>query len=234
MSSVDLTGGNVMDVAAGLLNDFSKQIYTYIAQSTYLRLALQELREIFVLHSVSVVEQTSAIIQVNAGVSAITFNAAGTPTNPKLPNDLVEPKDLWESPRGLASYTPMHRRTSLSPNATPTSSFIYYTWAAGQISFPAANQNNDIKIDYVRQLFPDAGAAIDQNTIINVINCQTFLEYRTAALCAEFIERNNTSASSLNQYAVLALERATGISVKGKQSIVTRRRPFRAGYKSRH
>ena len=54
-----------------------------------------------------------------------------------------------------------------------------------------------------------------------------------AALCAEFIERNLTSANSLSANAIIAIDRARGISVKGKQAINTRRRPFRNAYKRR-
>jgi hypothetical protein len=108
------------------------------------------------------------------------------------------------------------------------SMFNYYVWQNQTMKFLAANIDIDIKIDYVKQLF---APIVDQTSLINVVNAASFLEYRTAALCAEFIERNKTSSDSLNIYAALAIARATGISSKGKQAIMTRRRPFRAGYK---
>lgn len=235
MSAVDLVGGNVMDVAASLMNDSAKTVYTYAAQSPYLRISLQELRELFELNNIPVTQKTSAVVQINAGITTIVYNAAGTPVAPKLPDDMVEPAQLWERARGINPFVPMTKQDYLPHNVEGvlTSQFIFYTWNSQQIEVLPANQNNDIKIDYIRQLFPDAGATIDQNTIINVINAQTFLEYRTASLLAEFIERNQTSAQALGAYAVLALDRATGIGVKGKQNIMTRRRPFRAGYKKR-
>lgn len=235
MSAADVTGANVMDVSASLLNDTAKSVYTYAAQSPYLRLALQELREYFELNNIPVTQETSAVIQINAGVTQIIYNAAGTPTNPKLPDNMVEPAQLWERARGIDPYVPMTKRDYLPHylEGVLTPQFIFYTWNGQKIEVLPANQNNDIKIDYILQLFPDAGATVDNNTIINVVNCQTFLEYRTASLCAEFIERNQTSAQALGAYSVLALDRATGIGVKGKQNIFTRRRPFRAGYKKR-
>lgn len=235
MSAADVTGANVMDISASLLNDRLKQIYTYAAQKDYLRLSLQELRELFELNNIPVTQSTSAVIQINAGVTAIIYNAAGTPTNPKLPDDMVEPAQLWERTRGIDPYIPMTKRDYLPHNLEGVlmTQFIYYVWEAQQIKVLPSNQNNDIKIDYVKQLFPDSGATVDENTSINVVNCQTFLEYRTASLCAEFIERNQSSAQALGAYALLALDRATGIGVKGKQNIFTRRRPFRAGYKKR-
>lgn len=225
-----------MDISASLMNDSAKQTYTYAAQAPYLRIALQELRELFELNNIPVTQQvTSPIITLNAGVTTIVFGAAGTPAAPKLPDDLVEPAQLWERAFGIDPYVPMTKRDYLPHQleGVQSNQFIYYVWQGQSIQVLPSVQKNDIKMDYIRQLFPDAGATVDQGTTINVINAQTFLEYRTASLLAEFIERNITSAQALGAYAVLALDRATGIGVKGKQNIFTRRRPFRSGYKRR-
>lgn len=235
MSSVDLIGGNVMDISASLLNDTAKTVYTYVAQAPYLRLALQELREMYELNKIPVTSSTSTVIQLDAGVTNIIFNAAGTPTNPKLPDDLVELTQVWERNKNIDPFIPMTKKSFLPHNleGVQCNQFIYYTWNGQSISMLPANIANDIKLDYVRQMFPDAGAVIDNNTQINVTNAQTFLEYRTAGLCAEFIERNITSANALNAMAIMGIDRATGIAIKGKQNIMTRRRPFRASYKKR-
>lgn len=90
--------------------------------------------------------------------------------------------------------------------------------------------DNDIKIDYIGTLF---ATLVDENSVINVINAKTFLQYRTGGLLCEFIERNLSSANALNAYAEMALDRALGIGIKGKQSITTRRRPFRSGFRRR-
>ena len=236
MAAVDLVGANVMDVSASLLNDTAKTVYTYAAQSPYLRLALQELREYFELNAIPLTQKVSGTtITVAAGVTEIAYNNAGTPASPSLPDDFVSPQQLWERQSGIDPYVPMTMREYLPHNLAGivTNMFIYYTWNGQGIQFLPANQDNDVKMDYIRQLFPDAGSTVDETTVINVINAQTFLEYRTAALCAEFIERNRTSSDSLNNFAVLALDRATGVNVKAKQKIATRRRPFRAAYKRR-
>src|SRR5215831_345509 len=235
MSASDVVGANIMDVSAALLNDSAKSVYTYAAQSPYLRLALQELREIFELNNIPVTQSTSAVIQIDPGVTLILYNASGTSTNPKLPDDMVEPGQLWERNRNINPYIPMTKRDYLPHDleGIQTSEFIYYTWNSQQIEVLPSTQNNDIKIDYIKQMFPNANATVDQTTQINVVNCMTFLQFRVAALCAEFIERNESTAQAQNSMAVLALDRATGIGVKGKQNIQTRRRPFRAAYKRR-
>lgn len=229
MAAVDLLAGTVMDAAASLMNDTAKTIYTYVAQVPYLRMAMQELREHFELNSISCTQLSSTLINVPAGVTEIIYNGIGVP---KLPDAFVEPIQLWERPPGIDPYIPMHRKDFLSHNleGVPTGQFIYYTWNNQKIEFLASNRDNDIKIDYVQELFTPV---VDETSPINIVNAATFLEYRTASLLAEFIERNITSSNALGAYAVLGIDRATGIGVKSKQSIMTRRRPFRAGYKKR-
>lgn len=231
MSAADLLAGTVMDGAAALLNDSARTVYTYAAQLPYLKIALHELREHFELHSIPVTQDVSVEVTVLAGTTKLVYNGVG-PSNPSLPDDMVEPKQLWERATGIDPFVPMTKRDYLPHNleGTETSQFIFFVWQSQEIRFLPANRNNDIKIDYVKQLFQ---TITDENSGINVINAQTFLEYRTAALCAEFIERNKTSSDGLNFYATLAVDRAAGIGIKGKQSIMTRRRPFRAGYKRR-
>jgi hypothetical protein len=216
-----------MNAAASLLNDTNRTVYTYTAQLPYLKMALLELRELYELNSIPVTEKSSAVIQVDAGQTEIAFNVSPLP---ELPDDLVEPLQLWERTRNINPFIPMTKQDFLPHEleGIETSQFIYYVWQEQKILLLPANQNNDIKIDYIKQLFQDI---TDENSQINVINAQSFLQFRTAGLLAEFIERNLTSATAQNSYATGALDRAIGIGAKGKQNIVTRRRPFRSGYK---
>ena len=219
-----------MNKSASLMNDTAKSVYSYTVQVPYLQTAMQELQEYFELHSVPVTEKVSAVIQMNAGKIVIVYDAAVG--EPELPDDMVEPQQLWERPRNQDPYTPMTKVDYLPHNleGVQINQFIYFVWQDQKISVLPANTNNDIKIDYIRQLFTDI---TDQNSVINIVNARTFLEFRTAGLLAEFVEHNDSNAAKLNGYAGLAMDRATGITVKGKQTIMTRRRPFRAGYKRR-
>jgi hypothetical protein len=225
----ELVASTVMDNAAGLMNDSAKTTYTYAAQLPYLQMALLELREKYELNNIPVTETSSEEIDVPAGETEITF---GNLVGPALPDDLVEPQQLWEKNTGIDPYIPM-TRVDFLPHylaGTPTNQFIYYVWQDQKIKFLESTADNTIKIDYIKQLFMEL---VDENTAINVINAQSFLQYRTAGLMAEFIERNLPSANSMNAYASLAMDRALGIGVKGKQAIQTRRRPFRQAWKRR-
>lgn len=227
MSTVDLLAGTVMRTAASLMNDTARSVYTYPIQIPYLNVALHELQEHFELNNIPVTNLSSAVIAVNAGVTSLLFN-----TVPGLPNNLIEPQQLWERTRNQDPFIPMTRRNFLPHNleGVLTSQLIFWVWENQQIKFLPSNANNDIKMDYVKNIFTDA---VDENSVLDVVNAQSFLEFRTAGLLAEFIGENPTRAQELNGFAGLAIERATGIGIKGGQAIITRRRPFRAAYKRR-
>lgn len=227
MATPDLTAATVMDQSAALLNDVAKTVYTYVAQMPYLNMALQELQEIFELNNVPVTDTISDVIACTTATTAI-----GYATSPALPEDMIEPQRLWEAPTGQESWVPMTKVDSLPLYQTGVAipRYNWYVWNSQEIRVLAANQPNDIKIEYIRNLFT---LVTDENTQLAVINAATFLEYRTASLCSEFIGENTTRSSSLNSYAVLGLDRVTGIGAKGRQAILTRRRPFRSAYKRR-
>lgn len=224
------TAGDVMDISAALLNDPARNDYTYTVQIPYLKLATQELQEYYQQNNIPVTNETSAVIEVDTGVTEVGF--ADFTSAPNLPNDLVEIRRLWFSPRDTDQWIPMTRRTYLPHylEGQEISPLMYYTWNEQKLQFLPANADNDIKLDYIQTMFPEI---VDENTQLSVINAKTFLEYRTAALCAEFIGENQTRAASLNGNAVLGNDRASGIAIKGLQSVPVRRRPFRAGWRRR-
>jgi hypothetical protein len=93
----------------------------------------------------------------------------------------------------------------------------------------AANADNDIKLDYIRDLFRSVTQATDD---LLVQNSLVFLGNRTASLVAADIEENDSRANRLYNDATMGLDKALTIPTKGRQRITTRRRPFRAGYKA--
>ena len=220
-----------MNAAASLMNDTARTVYTYADQVPYLNIALNELQEWFEQNEIPVVDTVTANpINVPAGTDEIAFNVG--PALPELPDDFIEPQIVWESPEGAETYTKVTRVDFLPRymEGVEISQFLVYVWQSQKIKFMPANADIDIKFDYIRNLFTPA---TDENSVINVINAQSFLTYRTAALIAEFIGENKTRADELNVFAGLAMDRAVSIGTKGRQGIVTRRRPFRQSYKRR-
>lgn len=230
---MNITAGMVMEKSSALLNDTSQQIFTNVNQLPYLNIALKELQEQFALNNIPVTKKTSSIINVPAGITEIGFQVTPPTTNPVLPNDLVEIEQIWERLEGTNPFIPMTKVDYLPHylEGQLVSNFIWWSWEGQKILLLESNQDNDLKLDYIKHLFPEIE---DEDDPINVINSESFLHYRVAGLCAEFIGENKERADSLNTMAIAAIERSIGISVKGGQLIRTRRLPFRAGYKSRN
>jgi hypothetical protein len=226
---------DVITIAAGLMNDFSQSQYTNAVCLPYFNLALDELQELFELNDIPVTNETSAVINVPSGATRIGPDIQPLYPLMFLPSDLIEIQQLWESQTGLNRWTPMDKKDFLPHylEVTQISNLQIWAWMGGSINVIAANANVDLKIDYIARIFntPIPLARVDEN--LPFTNVKTYLEYKTAALCAMFVAENESRAMALDSLCGTALSRALGIPVKGMQSIVTRRRPFRASYKRR-
>jgi len=232
-----MTYDDVLTNSAALLNDVSKSEYTNARQFPYLNIALSELQEMFELNSIPSSQESSAVINVPSGTTAITF----APDPPivgvdYLPDDLIEINELFSSPEGQNNWVRVDKKEYLTSQELSGSGEIAFigvwAWLSQEIRILACSADNDIKLDYIKTLF----SIIDSDNVddnLTIINSASFLQYRTAALCAEFLGENPNRATSLNSNASLALDRSLGISIKGKQSIIYRRRPFRAAWKRR-
>jgi hypothetical protein len=234
MATVNLTVEEVINFSAARLNDVNKQVYTNAVQLPFVKIALAELQDIYESNNIPVTDTTSVIIPVDAAVPGfveIPFDDTDTPDDPHLPNDLIEPKVVWESPRDLNQWTPMTRLDFLPQYqiGAQINQFVYYQWATNEIKMLAANADNDIKLDYIRDLFRSVTQATDD---LLVQNSLVFLGNRTASLVSADIEENDSRANRLYSDAMMGLDKALTIPTKGRQRITTRRRPFRAGYKA--
>lgn len=222
------TPAQIIKRSAALMNDSIQSVYTNDVVLPYLNVAFDELQEYFELNNVPVTNQSSAVITVPHGVSAIGFG-----TTPPLPVNLIEIQSLYESEVGQSAWSQMSPKSFVHPTKDEISAFIVYSWANNQINLIACNRDNDLKIDYVASVFPTDLDIAQISTDFPIKNIKSYLAYKTAALCARYVGENESRSDELNGLAQLALDRALGISTKSRQSILTRRRPFRAAFKSR-
>lgn len=222
---MQITAGEVMQRSASLLNDTARSLYTYSAQVPYLNIAMDELQELFEENNIPSTNAESAVIPITNSTSVTEIDFTNG-----LPPYLVELQQAWERPTGSQEYdwSPLKRKDYLPKNQVPVSQLIYYTWQEQKIKLPPCNGDNDIKLDYIKSLFTPV---VDENTVISVINCKTFLAYRNAALCAQYIGENESRAEGLNTSSALAIARALNINVKGQQTQTGRRRPFMSSYR---
>jgi hypothetical protein len=219
-----------MSGVASLMNDTAQTVYTNDAVLPYLNMALDELQEHFELNNVPVTNETSTVLMVPKNTSRI----ASVGTTPLLPADLVEIQTLWESDKGMLEWIAVTRRNFISQNnSNKIDSFIVWAWMGDEIRLIPATIDKDLKIDYVASIFATPLTVASIATELGVKNATSYLKYKTAALCAKYIGENPTRSDELNMLAIQGMDRALGISTKGRQAILTRRRPFRASYKSR-
>lgn len=221
-----VTVQEMLDRSAVLLNDASKTQYTYAVQLPYFNMAQDDLQEQMELNNVPATNQRSSSIVVAAAVTAISFT-----TVPALPAGLIEIQELSERLNGTSvDFDHMTRREFLPSIVEQTESLIWWTWQDQEIRFVGATTPRQLLLNYIESKLP---VVTSTATSITLINARSFLQYRTAALCAEYIGENVTRASSLNANAGIALDTFLGIDTKGRQAISARRRPFMSNYKNR-
>lgn len=220
----------IMVMVAALLNDTARTIYTDTNVLPYLNMALDDLQETFELNNVPVTNDATEVIFVKAGVTRIGFG-----TNPSLPGDLVDIQQLYERTAGINPFVHMERKTFIPKvlEDQEIAQFLIWAWAKQEVRLISATADNDLKIDYVASIFNTPIALADIGATLGIINVKQYLGYKTAALCSMFVGENETRASALNGLANTAQEIELGIPTKGRQSIVTRRRPFMGSYKRR-
>lgn len=230
MSTTNLTAGEVMDRSAALMNDPAKTDYTYDAQLPYLNMAIDELVESLEESNSSPTNQTSAVITLTVGQNMIT--PAEHATTPHYPVDLVEIQEVGERAAGSSDKFNTLSRKEFPETFPASTSLLFWSWEDQCIKFNpnGATGDREIQLRYVRKAIV---LAEDEFTVIGAINARSYLAYKTASLCSQFIGENESRAGLLDNKAEVALERLLGVNNKGRQQIMTRHRPFRASYKAR-
>jgi hypothetical protein len=221
---------SIIVTAAALMNDAAQTLYDNTVCIPFVNMALMELQETFELNDIPLSNETSVPITMKAGKYLL-----GHDTNPALPSDLIEIKQLWESQSGQDNWTPMTKFEYLPhtlENGQTISQFLLWVLLKDRITLIPANQDIDIKIDYISSIFVKI-TSLNVEVDMPYVNVESYLQYKTAALLAMFIAENETRSMALDSLAGTALNRSMGVKVKGMQEIVTRRRPFRAAFKSR-
>lgn len=227
---MQLLAQDIFTQAAALLNDQGlanngvPSLFTPAAQMAYLNMALAELRETLQQYNVQLTNNVDTSIVVLAGVKVVTQQ--------ELPNDLIEIQNLQERDNGQTDedWDDMQRCEFLPGFTVQTTSLVYWTYQNQELRFIGATSDRQLLLKYIADKLPKI---VDPADVINLINAQSFLNYRTASLCSEFIGENQTRAQSLNEAAQASLDRFLQINVKGKQVFPARRRPFLAGYRNR-
>jgi hypothetical protein len=220
-----VTAGTIMDVAASLLNDTAKQLYTYTAQTPYLQLAYEELQDELQQNNIAMSNNASSALTVPVGTTSLTQS-----TTPAYPSDMISIQEIKERLSGSDDgYLPIVKVEFLPQGVTEGESLGVWSWQEQTIKFVGATTIRQIIIEYIAAPF---SAITGSTSSVAYFQAKRFLEFRTAALCAMYIGENPTRAGALENDANKALENLVNLGVKEKQVMPARRRPFLAGYKA--
>jgi hypothetical protein len=184
MSTTSLTAGEVMDRSAALMNDPAKTDYTYAAQLPYLNMAIDELVEQLEESNVSPTNQTSVAILLPFGSNKLSPVESLTP--PYYPDDLIEIQEVGERASGSSDVFLALSRREFLQSFPVTTSLLFWCWEDQMIKFnpSGATGDREIQLRYVGQ---SISQATDATSVIGTINARSFLSYKTAALCSQFI-----------------------------------------------
>lgn len=208
------TAGDVMDLAAALLNDRAKSKYSHDTQLPYLGIAQDDL-ESELLDNGLVIENEIAIINVDA-------NALFIP----LPCNFFLPLVISERDRSSTNDNDFVQMTenSFENSIEPTTTLGQWNFRNNKINLIGSTIDKTIRLTYRRTLTKFTN---EENYVEEVIKAKNFLSFRTAALSAEFIGRRKDIADSMNLQAIASLDKLVSIYTKNAQGVRVRRRPFR-------
>jgi len=211
------TAGNVMDDSAVLLNDSSKSIFNYAAQLPYLRMAYRDFDQELSANGVPINLISEQVTTVNSGTNALSL-----PTSFFLPVSLQE-KAVGETDN---QYAPITEKADINKlQMISQSTLQVWDFRHNCINFIPSTANRVVRLTYWRTLTPIA----DETSLSEIRGAQSYLAFRTAALCARFIggENGKSRAIDLNAEAGVAMDRLVGLMIKNTQGTRTRRKPFR-------
>jgi hypothetical protein len=230
ISTTSYTAAEVMDRCAVLLNDPAKTDYTYDVLLPFVRMAFDELQDSLVESQSGVATYSYNGTILPKGSNAI-WNAESLNT-PNYPQHLTEIQEISERLAGSSDpFVPLIR-VEYPPNTEPGDRLGFWAWQNQIIKFNVQGCTTDREIQ-MRYLVNGIISALSPSTSIGIMNAQSYLSYKTAALAAMYIGENKERAEILEAEALKAMDRIENINNKSRQQMMTRHRPFRATWKMR-
>lgn len=216
-----MLASDVMDGASALLNDSTKELFTYNVQLPYLKIALEQITLELSALDVDTVKEVSAILLIPAGMEALTISST-----PALPADLRTPKKLEErstygSGRSGGSFSPMV--LGELPSIPQGYELGYWDYRENEIKFIGATQDVEIQIYYDKEL----AVIISENSVILDNRLKNPLTYYTAALCSRYIGENYQRYNDLMREFRVPMDNYIAITIGQNQALPVRRPGFR-------
>jgi len=212
---------DVMTEAAALLNDQGMTNFNTTNMLPFIKKANDELQLDLALIGISVIKEIYALTTIPqladpVGTLSMVF--------PNPPTDMIVPVALEERKLGdTGVFTPM-RQKDWEPNVSAVQTLRFWAWREMEIKLRGAIQDNEVRLKYIKVLTPIVGAS---TPLVDALT-KTTLAARTAALAAAFWGEDFERATALKDDADEWKEKYIALCVNQKQSVVARRKPFRA------
>tara|TARA_Y100000310_G_scaffold26486_1_gene25272 strand:+ start:9870 stop:10508 length:639 start_codon:yes stop_codon:yes gene_type:complete len=210
---VPVTAGEVMDDAAVLLNDSSKQSYTYAKMLPLLKVTYREWALAKHMSGDQLLKDRSTAIDIAAGATTVT----------SAPSDMVLPIRLEERPDGSTGLYEDMEKTAWEPDETQVETLDVWNWREETIYLRGATTAREVRIYY----WKDLAELVDENSNIVGIRARIPLSYKTAALAAGSIGGNMELATALRDVGEARQSETISVNVKSRQDLPVRRLPFR-------
>jgi hypothetical protein len=153
----------------------------------------------------------------------------GSTVNPDitLPDDLLEPLELWECPNGSdLGWAPMKSAPDSLAPSFPGTRFRQWEWSQNQLNLPQCTITMDLHMRYLAYA-PDI---VDGTTVLVIPHSKTALAYRVAAAAA--MSRGGLEISAAyKQSAKEAEGRIASRTARREDYSRFQRKPFRGAHR---
>ena len=198
-----------------LCGDRTQTLYTNAKMLPALKLALRNLQDEMVSAGISVIKTSQVVSN--------TLNALAT-VHPNPPNDLIVPLQMWEREDGSTSDLDwiMMEEREWDPAEPPSSQLRWWKFEDETIKFLGATVAKKVRLLYRKSV----ANVVSENSPIPLADAESYLSFRTAAICAASLGKNLSLAGSLNGEASNELAKFLNIRVQGAQNLTARMLPY--------
>lgn len=205
-----------MDVACAAMNDNNKALYTYAVQNPYVRMALRDVEQDFMLSGVTINLVDDISIPVLKGETELS-----------LPPSFFLPISLLERSLGSTTeaFTPMTEKAFADDDSPIPALSVLSVWDFRHncINFNACTTDREVKLNFWRTL----PAILNENQTGYLVGAVNVLGFKTAGYLAKFIGNNPDRFMAVNGDYQDSLDKLLSLYVKNNQGKRVRRKPFR-------
>jgi len=226
LNDMEIQGGDVLTDTAPFTMQFVSIAYEMI-QRRMATVGVETNIDYFWLLNLPTVptqDPEARLIISDSGTSVTFPSGAGgfSQAQPSLPTNLVVPKKLWERQNGTVNYpSPMKERIGGLNTMVQQTFLVDWEWVADTLQFRGALQGQDVKIKFEKALQPVV-TVNDPVPIRGVTNAAAF--YLVEAFLAS---RGEPMVAQMDAIAIDELKQLKNSSVRRRQRIKHRRRPYR-------